>query len=356
MDNPNNTYAVNTSMGNNSLYVSPLSGPGFVAFSVVMLLAVVLPVIVANTVILVALVLESSTAKVVRLVLGSILVSCLLAALGLAMYHISGIILGLSPVNNPPRVPCTITILLIGFGAETRLFSIATFAVIVYIIKSGKDTKKHTFVAVLTAVVTLWVLAFLGVSPLLSQDITPTKYVDSLSCGIEPPIEIRMGSYILGGLNIFFFALVPLCLIVVFLVITACFIKYHSFTDIQATTAMVKFAFFLFLSSGLNTLLYTVLTSMTIFSPITNSKAWIYSSYTLLNTSFIPTPILITIYFKPIRKRLWHWLCCCMLKKRVVKLMNKHSTVEARSTISSEKAMKEVQPKKQGARLFQILL
>ena len=105
MDNPNGTYVDNTSMGKKLLYVSPLSGPGFVVFNVVMLLAVVLLVIAANTVILVALVLESSTVKVVRLVLGGILVSCLLAALGLAMNHISGIILNLSPVNNPPRVP-----------------------------------------------------------------------------------------------------------------------------------------------------------------------------------------------------------------------------------------------------------
>ena len=87
-------------MGNNTL--SPLSGPGFLVFNVVMLLAVVLPVIAANTVLLVALVLESSTVKMVRLVLGSILVSCLLAALWLAMYHIAGIILNRSPVDNPP--------------------------------------------------------------------------------------------------------------------------------------------------------------------------------------------------------------------------------------------------------------
>ena len=157
LDNPNNTY-----VDNSSLYISPLRGAGFLVFNVVMLLAVVLPVIVANTVILVALVLESFMAKVVRLVLGSILVSCLLAALGLAMYYISGIILSLSPVNNLPRVPCTITIFVIGFGGAARMVFTATFAVIVYIIKSGKDTKKHTFVAVLTAVVTLWVFVFLA--------------------------------------------------------------------------------------------------------------------------------------------------------------------------------------------------
>ena len=74
-------------------YTSPLSGPGFVIFNVVMLLGVELPVIAVNVAILVALVLEASTVKAIRLVLASILVSCLLTALGLAMYHISGIIL-----------------------------------------------------------------------------------------------------------------------------------------------------------------------------------------------------------------------------------------------------------------------
>ncbi len=143
-------YMDKNSMGNNTL--SPLSGPGFLVFNVVMLLAVVLPVIAANTVLLVALVLESSTVKMVRLVLGNILVSCLLTALGLAMYHIAGIILNRSPVDNPPEVPCTITLFLIGFGGAARMEFVALFAVVVYLVKSGRDTKKNTFVAVLIAV------------------------------------------------------------------------------------------------------------------------------------------------------------------------------------------------------------
>ena len=344
LDNPNNT-----NVDNSSLYISPLRGPGFVVFNVVMLLAVVLPVIAANTVILVALVLESSTVKVVRLVLGSILVSCLLTALGLAMQHISGIILSLSPVNNPPRVPCTITIFVIGFGGAARRVFMATFVVIVYIIKSGKDTKKHTFVAVLTAVVTLWVLAFLGTSPLFSQDIVYTKYVDSLSCGPQP---INVYSYIYVGLYLLVFGLVPLSVTIVLLVITACFIKYHSFTDIQAKTAMVKFGFFLLLGNCIN-LLGQLVTVIAIFINPTSSsdremiprdaRGRIYTVYTLLNVSLIPTPILIPIYFKPIRKRLRHWLCCCMLKKRMVKLMNNRNTVAgSRSVHGPEMAMTEI--------------
>ena len=103
LDIPNTTYVhgqqVYGQQHTVSLEWSRLSG----LFNVVVLLAVVLPVIAANTVLLAALVLESPTVKVVCLVLGSILVSCLLAALGLTMYHIAGI--NLSPADKPPEVP-----------------------------------------------------------------------------------------------------------------------------------------------------------------------------------------------------------------------------------------------------------
>ena len=123
------------------------------------------------------------------------------------MYHISVLIISLSPVNNPPKFPCTITMFLIAFGGAARMVFMALFAIVVYIIKSDKESQKHTFVAVLIAVVTLWVIAFLGASPLFSQDLVHTNYADSLCCGVE-----RLGTAvnIFGGLYVLLFVLVPL--------------------------------------------------------------------------------------------------------------------------------------------------
>ena len=335
MDNSGNTSMDNSS---NTSHVSPLSGPGFVAFNVVMLLVVVLPVIAANTVILAALVLDSSTVKVVRLVLGSILVSCLISAVGLAMYHISGIILSLSPVNNPSNVPCSIMIFLFGFGGTARLLFMTTFAIMVYLVKSGRDTKKYIFIAVLVAVVILWVLSFLGVSPTLSQEVIYTGYSNSSSCGIGVTGKY---SYIFYGLSVLFFGVVPLSVTIVFLVITTCFIKYHSFTDIETKRAMVKFGFFLLLGNGVNLLGHIV--PLVISQTTLDYEVRVYTAYTLLNCALIPTPILILIYFKPIQKQLWHWLHCCMPKKRKAKQMNNSNTVEGSSSAHvAEKAMKEV--------------
>ena len=347
MDNSSNICMDNSS---NTSNVSCLSGPGFVAFNVVMLLAVVLPVIAANTVILAALVLDSSTVKVIRLVLGSILVSCLIAALGLAMYHISGIILSLSPVNNLSNVPCTITKFLISFGGAARSVFMATFAIMVYIVKSGRATKKYIFIAVLVAVVILWVLSFLGASPTLSQEIVHTYYKDSLSCSFAPN---GVYSDVFYGLYVLFFGVVPLSVTIVFLVITACFIKYHSFTDVETNRATVKFGVFLLLSNGVILLGQIVfcLLAMSIFYPHktclhvdgqpTAQEAWIYTAYTLLNSALIPIPILIPIYFKPIQKWLWRWLHCCMPTR--AEQMNNSNAVEGSSSAHvAETAMKEV--------------
>ena len=349
MDNSSNSSSVNSSNNsqyyNDSQYVSPLSGPGFLVFNVVMLLAVVLPVIAANTVLLVALVLESSIVKVVRLVLGSILVSSFLDAIGLAMYHIARIILNVSPVDSPPKTPCTITLFLIGFGGSARQSFMATFAIVVYIVKTGKDTKKYTFVIVLVAVVTLWVLAFLGTSPLFSQKIVPNSYADSLSYGVGP---IGLVTLIFGALYALFFAVVPLSVTVIFLAITGCFIKYHYFTETQAQKALIKFGFFLLIGNDINLVVQVVPTVIAGWAILdTQRKAFdklIYTCFTMLNSALIPTPILIPIYFKPIRKRLRHWLCCCVLKRSMARHMSKRSsTVEGSgSAHGPEKAMKVV--------------
>ena len=315
MDNLSNTSVNNTAP-------HPLNTPGFVVFNVVMLLGVVLPVIAVNAVILVALVLESFIVNIIRLVLGSILVSCLLFALGLAMYHIAGIIFYLSPVNNPPTAPCTVTIFLIGFGGGARLVFMATFAVVVYINVKYRETPKKTFVvASFIAVVVLWIISFLGNSPLLAQEIISTWYFDSLSCGISP---MATASYIYIGLYIVCFGLVTLSVTVTILVITVCYIKRFTVKYSNLEKTAVKFGFFLLIGNGINLLgqIAPPLISASVAAQPTppwpdgpNSYvAATYVNYTLLNIALIPTPILVLIFFNPIRKRLWQWLCCCVLK------------------------------------------
>ena len=289
--------------------ISPLSGPGFVVFNAVMLLGVLFPVIAVNTVILVALVLESSIVKVVRLVLGSILVSCLIVALSLVMNHIAGIVLSLSPVNSPPDLPCTITIILIGFGGAARLVFMAMFAVIVcVIVRYGKATNKRSvIIAVLVAVVILGIITCFATAPLFLQSINRTTYRDSLACGIS---RVNIFSTVFFGLYVFVFCLATVSVAIVFLLITICFLKSHSISDKKVKKAMVKFGFFLLLGNGISFIgqLIPVIIASVAIPPKKGSPTaipeWNYISFTFLNAALIPTPILVLVYFKPIRKQL----------------------------------------------------
>ena len=313
----------------------PLNNPKFVVFNVVMLLGVVFPVIAVNTLILVALVLEPFIVIVIRMVLGSILVSCFLFALGLAMYHIAGIILYLSPVANPPTAHCTVTVSLIGIGGGARLVFMATFAVVVYIIvKYGKNLKKRFVVASFITVVALWILAFLGNSPLLVQEIVSTWYAGYLSCGISP----MASTYIYIGLYLVCFGLVPLSVTVTILVITFWYIKRHIVKDIKLEKSVVKFGFFLLLGNGINLLGQIAPPLITASVTPQPTPPWpdgppshaavTYISYTLLNLALIPTPILVLIFFKPIRGRLWQWLCYCVPKTRKSKHVHNSNNLE----------------------------
>ena len=105
----------------NRSYVSELTGPGYLVFNVVFLLLVLLPTVVVNVFIVVFIALDKTTAKHMRLVLGNIPVACITVALGLSLYHVTGMYLNISK-GTPPAVDfCKFIFFLIAFGGVARL-------------------------------------------------------------------------------------------------------------------------------------------------------------------------------------------------------------------------------------------
>ena len=135
-------------------------------------------------------------------------------------------------------------------------------------------------------------------------------------------------SYIYAGLYYGWFGLVAFSVTVTTLVITVC-MKRLNIQDIRLDKATVKFGFFLLLGNGIN--LLGQIAPVLIVVSVTPLPAipWpdgpappataIYISYAFLNIALIPTPILVLIFFKPIRKRVWQWLRCSVPKKRKAK-------------------------------------
>ena len=210
------------------------------------------------------------------------------------------------------------------------------FSIVIYIItKYGNATKKHLTVAILVAVVVLWGISFLGVSPLFSQEVVRTQYWGSVYCYLETTAD--GSSYVFVGLYLFLFGVVTPSTAVVFLLLV-CFNKHiTSASAIEKT--IVKFGFFLLFGNGLNMiglLLPVLITSNgEFYVPNKNANPerlhlLMYIAFTTLNAGLIPTPILILIFFKAVRKRLLQWMCCFRAKNRRPKRKHKNTNGDGR--------------------------
>ena len=279
----------------------------------VLLVMIVLPVVVLNGIILVALQLETSTAKVVRLALGSILVSCHIVALGLIMYHLSGIILNLTPADNPSNIPCTITVFLLDFGGAARLVFMATFAVTVYtVIKHSFVTKHKAMYASLIIIAILWALSFLGSAPPFSEVVARILYVDQLLRG---PIPTSAASYIYLAFYVLVFGVVSFIVKIVFLAVSVCYVKQRTLSDNRENAlTIIHFGFFRMLSITLNIVAQTFPQLMVLLIVVPSAvtpeeyeviafEERIYVAYAVISLFLIPTPICMLIFFNRLRPK-----------------------------------------------------
>ena len=289
-------------------FTSELTGPGYLVFSVVFLLLVLLPTVVVNLFIVVFIALDKTTAKHMRLVLGNIPVACIIVALGLSLYHLTGMYMNISRETPPTVVLCSFIFFLVAFGGVARLLSMATFAGMIFTtVRCYENTPRKNLVIFIILVVILWICAFLGTIPLLSDEVLYTSYGDNVSCS---PIPAGVGSYVYVSLYCFVFGICTFIVTIVLLTLTVCYIRRNSIKANTLNKAMLKLGFFLLIGNFINIIGQVVPPLMAAFSvPVEETEtgnfsrplpAGIYSAYAMLNLSLVPPPVLIFVYFKPI--------------------------------------------------------
>ena len=299
-------------------YVSELNGPGYLVFSFVFLLLVLLPTVVVNVFIVVFLVLDKTTAKHMRLVLGNIPVACIIVALGLSIYHMTGIHLNISDDSPPHDNLCRFITMVLAFGGIARLLFMTAFAGIVFVVIRCQSLKTmKQFVIICATVAGLWFLAFLGTAPLFSDQVVYTFFTENVSCG---PVPVGIFSYIYVCLYLVLFGVCTFSVTIVLLTLTVCYIHRRSITDSEMKKAMLKLGFFLLIGNAVNIIgqIVPALIATFLVTPENAETSnygiadvtLIYFSYTMLNLSLIPPPILIVVYFKPIVGILRRWFSC----------------------------------------------
>ena len=228
------------------------------------------------------------------------------------------LVLVLTDVGEPPLPVCALQLWVFGTGAVARLLNLAAFSVVVLlIVRFGKTTIRGVHIAVTLAI--LWIAAMLLNIHITLPVLYKVQFVDGVACFPhyeeihDAPLYIFTGSWIvLGGFT-------PLGISTVVPSVCLCYIKRNSVTEgADYKRAMAKFALFLVAGNIINLLGQAIPGIIAFFA----DAPGVYAAYTLSTVSLLPTPILVIVFLKPVRKKVVEILtcnCAFMKKRRLMK-------------------------------------
>ena len=308
--------------------------PPFSYYSLAITIILLAPLLLFNILLTVAIAMEKSLAWTQRLVLVNIVTAGQIVILGLIMFFTANTIISgcWCPELRPSDFACRWIYWVIASGGAARLVYMAMFAISVYVLVRYGARKMSTWASVI-ATIGAWVVVLLPNAAIFSPDIVLITFNDNVTCaahGTGYKTFIYAFGYA-GAYGIMGFAMSVFSLIA-----TVCFIRRNSISgDIALEKAMMKFALFLILGNIINFVGQVIPLQFAAFAPA--GKDW-YDLEKVLNyvegvfilLSLIPTPVLILIYFRPVRQRVTRVLCSlCLCLKRLPRRRVRSSTDSA---------------------------
>ena len=317
------TLAMNNSFTNTTnATLGPPGRPSFSYYSLTVTVFFLTPLLLFNILLTVAIVIEKSIARTLRLVLVNIVTSVQVVIVGAIMFFISNVIISGCWCSElrPSDFACRWMYWVIASGGAARLMYMTTFAISVYVLVRFGETKMKIWVATV-AVVGVWVAALLPNTAIFSPDVVLINFHNNDSCaahGTGYKTFIYAFSYT-GVYGLLGFAVSVLCTIA-----TISFIRHNTVgCDITLVKAMIKLSVFLILGNIINFIGQTTPLLFAAFAPAgkdwyTLEKAFNYVEGVFILLSLVPTPVLILIYFKPVRIRVKRILCGVCIKTKNV--------------------------------------
>ena len=276
------------------------------AFLIVALLTIV-AVIIFTSLIAMMLLLSPSVAAPVRVTLMNLLVSTLIASTISLCSILYSVTLALGGTTERSLPFCRFSIWLYDVALEARLLGLVTFSVMVLQTVTC-SMRKIRFRWLSCSLVATWVVALLVSIDTIIPPIYGVQYVDDVACFPAegyPEYEAIKLTYSIIWLALA--CILPLLVCICIPLVTLCYIKRHTITEgAQYKKALAKFATFLITSSTLIAVSQLVPAVVAISL---STIAGVYLVYITTILSFIPTPILIVVFLKPVRKRLHRLLC-----------------------------------------------
>ena len=286
-------------------------GPGFTTYIIVLSL-VLGTVIIFDCLMALMLLLSSMLTLPVRVLLVHLLVVRLISAVTALCYFLNTMVLSLSDGAQASLPFCRFSLWAFSVTSEARLLGLLAFSVTVQRIVTGGTGKLGAKWLILCLIAT-WVLAVLMRIDTVIPPIYGVQYTGRVACFLtkaDPEYQVLALIYLF--LWIFLACYFPLMVCICVFIRTLCYIKRNTISEgAQYKKAMAKFAAFLITGNVINVLGQVVPTTVTLS---VSDVIGVYLAYALYLLSLIPTPILIIVFLKPVRKQLIRLLCKTCLK------------------------------------------
>ena len=282
-----------------------LAGTSQWAFSAVMI--VVYLVIFACLIILLSLVIAAKAVRAtIRFVLGNILVAAIMICFGTGLICLSTLVSNkhlISRKDDSAKLAVKTFLAVVTIGGSARSAFLLVFAVVVVVIIKCSNSAVNFKCLVISAIV-VWIAC--GAVALLLL-IPGVIEFDSFSCTIDVFLRAGPQLWIFAVLYFPFFAILPFTLAAIMPVYALCYIRSNAVSEKAGSLKpMVKFALFLLIGNMLCFMGLSVAVAIALITQFTYVEEevllFLVRMYNvLLALSLVPTPILILVYFKPVR-------------------------------------------------------
>ena len=292
----------------------PLNGAGFLAYSI--LLAVI--IIVASLMIgftILSLLKATSIPGPVRLFLINLLLAGLIVAMAsMFMVGTPAVLINVSSNHPRPRYLCRVYLWAFGTGVVARLWSLAAFSLSIYaIVRFSKKTISVWSAAVILII--LWLVPMAISLYILLPYMYEAQFVHGVACFPDNNstaiiVQARYTFFTTGSI---FGGIAPLTVSIIVPIVCLCYIRKNTVTEgAQYRKGMAKFSLFLVVGGSIN-VAGQIIPALVALNSATPG---VYLSYGSAVISLLPTPILIMAFLKPLREEAKKMITCVQLSKR----------------------------------------
>ena len=294
-----------------------------VPFFLIVLSIALAAVLIINGWIAIILARSTAVAVPVRVLLINLLVGSQIMAVLSLCSRLNSVALSLSAASSPSLPFCQF--LLWGHAVTTvaRLFGQVAVSAMVYLTVTG-GVRCISGKSLACSLVVTWLIALLtSIGKIAPSFLNEICHVDGILCFIQLRFTYNASQWTYISVFTVLAYCVPLLACICISVVTLCYLKRHTTSEgAQYKKAMAKLAAFLLTGNVLN-IIALFAPSVALASSVTVA---VYLVYIMTLLSFFPTPILIVLFIKPVRK---HLFCSKCLKDEEVIPMQQADTIAA---------------------------